>query len=119
DIMKKILPLITALFFALAFIGCNNNVSNPLAGGTYTGSVEAEGMTYSMTFTFNANSTFTAIYSAGGQSDTTTGVYSVNGDTASLTATSGGEGTRVITTTDGWQHFVMAGEDTSVTFTRQ
>ena len=117
DIMKKILPLLAALFFALAFIGCNNNVSVGLAGGTYTYSQVNGGTTTSVTFTFDSNGTFTL----SGSSSTTnaTGTYTVNGNTATLTVTSGGSGSNIITTTDGWQHFTMVLDSSTVTFTRQ
>lgn len=113
--MKKILPLIAALFLAMAFIGCNNNVSVGLAGGTYTGDVPT-GQTTTATFTFTFTSdTFTFT----GNGVAATGTYTVNGNTATLTPTSGGSGNQIITTTDGWQHFTTGSGSSTVTFTRQ
>ena len=113
--MKKILPLIAALFLAMAFIGCNNNVSVGLAGGTYTASqVNGETITRVAFFTFDSNGTFTFSYT------NETGTYTVNGNTATLTVvTSEGSGSQIITTSDGWQHFTMVSGSTTVTFTRQ
>ena len=120
--MKKILPLIAALFLAMAFIGCNNNVSVGLAGGTYTASQVNGGTTTTMTFTFNSNGTFSSSYTSGSSTNNVTGTYTVNGNTAVLTPTSNGaSGDQVITTTDGWQHFTGLGTGSSFspTFTRQ
>lgn len=114
--MKKILPLIAALFFALAFIGCNNNVSVGLAGGTYTASQVNGGTTVTMTFTFNSNGTFTASQTSGSTTMNMTGTYTVNGNSATMTPTSGTEA--VITTSDGWQHFTSPSFG-NITFTRQ
>ena len=117
--MKKILPLLAALFFALAFIGCNNNVSVGLAGGTYTYSVENGGTTASATFTFDSNGSFTGSATSGSTTyNDAAGTYTVNGNTATLTGTSGGS--VILTTTDGWQHFTMVfGGSSTGTFTRQ
>ena len=116
--MKKILPLIAALFLALAFIGCNNNVSVGLAGGTYTGSQVNGGTTTTMTFTFNSNGTFSFSYTSGSSTNNVTGTYTVNGNTATLTATSVSGTDMVITTSDGWQHFTTSSMG-NITFTRQ
>ncbi|MBQ4235325.1 MAG: hypothetical protein II716_00635 [Treponema sp.] len=117
--MKKILPLIAALFLALAFIGCNNNVSVGLAGGTYTASQVNGGTTLTMTFTFDSNGTFSSSYTSGSSTSNVTGTYTVNGNSATMTPTSMSGGTDiVITTTDGWQHFTSSSMG-NLTFTRQ
>ena len=86
-----------------------------LAGGTYTVSqVNGETTTSVAFFTFDSNGTFTFSYT------NETGTYTVNGNTATLTeVTSGGSGSQIITTSDGWQHFTMSSGSTTVTFTRQ
>ena len=119
DIMKKILPLLAALFLAMAFIGCNNNVSVGLAGGTYTYSQVNGETTTSVTFTFDSNGTFTGSQTSGSTTSNATGTYTVNGNTATVTLTSGGSGSQIITTTDGWQHFTMSFGSSTATFTRQ
>ena len=114
DNMKKILPLIAALFLALAFIGCNNNVSVGLAGGTYTASQVNGGTTTTMTFTFYSNGIFTGSQTtSGGTTYNEPGTYTVNGNTATM------NGSQIITTTDGWQHFTMVFDSSTFTFTRQ
>ena len=116
--MKKILPLIAALFLALAFIGCNNNVSVGLAGGTYTASQVNGGTTTTMTFTFNSNGTFSSSYTSGSSTSNVTGTYTVNGNSATMTPTSMSGTDIVITTTDDWQHFTSSSMG-NLTFTRQ